>query len=84
MISIIKYISEEMTDDAENREWRKNNQSRLNKMLQQDIKRQESQGTGRKIIKKVTPENTPVPVPPPEDHTIYTNPIKKFFNAIKQ
>lgn len=87
MISISKYISEMLDDsdyDKDGNPTPAHFEALKRLKARRLLKQQESQGTGTKLLKKVAPEHTPVPAPPPEDHTIYTNPIKKFFNAIKQ
>ena len=80
MISIVKYIMEDTFDS------RDEESSSLHAAAekQRALDRQAGSGVGKKILKKVIPEQKPVPAPPPEDHTIYTNPIRKFINAVKQ
>jgi hypothetical protein len=87
MISIIKYISEMLEDsdyDKDGNPTPAHFEALKRLKARRLLKQQESQGTGKKILKKVMPEEKPVPAPPPEDHTIYTNPIRKFINAVKQ
>ena len=90
MISIIKYIKEMISDDEENvlgKNLEKQYGPEYNKRLQM-MKQQEKQpGTGTKVLKK-TIKSTLKPAPPPtptvEEPAIYTNPIKKFINAVRQ
>ena len=88
MISIVKYISEIGEGggdyDKDGNPTPAHFEALKRLKARRLLKQQESQGTRTKLLKKVTPENTPVPAAPPDDHTIYTNPIKKFINAIKQ
>lgn len=82
MISIVKYIMEDTFDSNDEESSSLGSAARKQRELekiQQD--REKQPGVATKLLKKIT---KPVPAPPPEDHTIYTNPIKKFFNAIKQ